>query len=109
MYIFGGNDFFHTSATSSSWLARTSRAWGVSLTLFWGRWWWLPPVPLVPPHGVSLALADPLPSRRAAAADGKPTAEEVEALHAEYERALRQLFDEYKGAAGYPGGKLVVQ
>lgn len=65
-------------------------------------------MPLVPPHGVTICLADALPSRRAAAADGKPTEEEVDAVHAEYEAALKSLFDEYKAACGYPEGELVV-
>ena len=108
MYIFGGNDFFYQTNTSDSWLARTSRACGISVTLFWGWRWWLPVVPLVPPHGVTIALTDALPARRTAAADGRPTEEEISALHQEYEVALRNLFDKYKAVAGYPEGELVV-
>mmetsp|Transcript_7905 Transcript_7905/g.25905 ORF Transcript_7905/g.25905 Transcript_7905/m.25905 type:complete len:362 (+) Transcript_7905:99-1184(+) len=108
MYVFGGNDFYFQSLTSDSWLARTSRSFGCSVTLFWGRWWWLPTVPLTPPHGCTIAIAEPLPSRRAAAADGRPSDDEVEALHAEYERALVEVFDQYKAAAGYPDAELTV-
>ncbi|EOD34232.1 hypothetical protein EMIHUDRAFT_201912 [Emiliania huxleyi CCMP1516] len=32
----------------------------------------------------------------------------VEALHAEYERALVEVFDQYKAAAGYPDAELTV-
>jgi hypothetical protein len=109
MYIFGGNDFFQQMLTSDSWLSRTSRSLGLSLTLFWGWRWWAPVVPLVPRHGVSIVLSEPMPSRRAKAADGKPTEEEIDAVHAEYEATLRALFDEYKGACGYPDGELVVR
>ena len=44
------------------WLCRASRQLGVSVTAFWG--WGFMPVPLVPPHGLTLVLAEPLPSRR---------------------------------------------
>jgi hypothetical protein len=108
MYVFGGNEFFYQSLTSDSWLARTSRACGLSLTLFWGWRWWLPFVPRAPPHGVTIAIADPLPSRRTQAANGQPTDEEIDALHAEYERRLRAVFDEFKTAAGYPAAELTV-
>lgn len=73
------------------------------------RYWWLPPVPLIPPHGVTIAIAEPLPSRRAAAANGTPTPEEIDTLHEEYEVALRAVFDEYKEAAGYPDAELIVK
>ena len=107
VYVFGGNDFFYQMLTSDSWLARWSRRLGASLTLFWGRAW-LPFVPLSPPHGVTIAVADPLPSKRAAAADGTPTNAEISELHAEYEAALRAVFERYKGAAGYPDAELRV-
>lgn len=109
MYVFGGNDFFYQSRTSSSWLARASRAVGASFTLFWGRLWWAPWVPLVPPSGVTIAFGEPLPSQRAAAPDGRPSEEEISALNRAYEEGLRAIFDEYKAAAGYPDAVLVVQ
>ena len=107
VYVFGGNDFFHQSLTSDSALARWSRAVGASVTLFWGRWW-CPPVPLVPPHGLSIVLAEPLPSTRTAAPDGKPTDAEISALHAAYEESIRALFDKYKVVAGYPDAELKI-
>ena len=42
MYVFGGNDFFHQLLTADTWLAKASRRMGLSVTLFWGRRWWLP-------------------------------------------------------------------
>jgi hypothetical protein len=109
LYVFGGNDFFHQGLTSESWLARCSRSLGASLCLFWGSHWWMPCVPLVPPHGVSIVVAPPLPSRRAAAADGVPSDAEIASLNAEYEAVLRKTFDEYKAVAGYPTAQLVVK
>jgi hypothetical protein len=106
VYVFGGNDFFHQSLTSDSWLSRKSRELGCSITIFWGRWFL--PIPLVPQPGVSIILADPLPSRRTTAADGRPTDDEVDALNREYEATIRALFDKYKGAAGYADAQLVV-
>ena len=108
MYVFGGNDFFWQTNTSGSLLSRFSRKFGMGLTLFWGGWWWLPFVPAAPKHGVTIAIAEPLPSRKAAADDGVPTADEIDSLHAEYEAALRKVFDETKAAAGYPEGELVI-
>lgn len=109
MYIFGGNDFFHHSLTSDGWLSRTSRMLGLTITFFWGPRWWLPVLPLVPPHGMSIVLSEPMPSRRAAAADGSVTDEEIDTIHAEYEATLRALFDEYKAIAGYPDAQLAVR
>ena len=108
VYVFGGNDFFFQSLTDGGLLARACRACGISITLFWGRFWWLPVVPLTPKHGVTVAIAEPLPARRAASAGG-PTEEEVSALNLEYERALVALFDEYKAAGGEPDAHLVVK
>jgi hypothetical protein len=107
-YAFGGNDFFHQLLTSDSVLARVSRKVGATATVFWGRWW-LPTVPLVPPHGVSIVLGEPLPSMRTASADGRPTDEEIDRLHAQYEAGMRAVFDECKAAAGYPGATLDIQ
>ena len=104
LYIFGGNDFFHQLLTHDSALSRISRAAGASLTLFWGRWWL--PVPLAPPHGLTIAIAEPLPSRRAVGTT--PTEEEIQALHTEYAKAMLELFDEYKAAAGYPDAQLQI-
>lgn len=107
VYVFGGNDFYHQLLTDESAIARTSRAMGLSLTLFWGRLWWCPPVPLVPKHGVTITLAEPLPSRRCKGE--APTEEEIASLNAEYEAALIKLFNEHKGVCGYPDGELVVK
>jgi hypothetical protein len=108
VFVFGGNELFFQFLTSNSRLARASRRFGASVTFFWGRWWWFPVVPRTPPHGMTIALGDPLPSRRAAAKDGVPTPAEIEALSKEYEEALVALFEAYKAEAGDPEGKLVV-
>lgn len=108
VYVFGGNDLFFQFLTSNSRLARASRRCGASITFFWGRWWWFPVVPRAPPHGMVIAMGEPLPSRRAAAADGLPTPAEIETLSKEYEEALVALFNAYKADAGDPDGELIV-
>ena len=102
MYVFGGNDFFHQALTSDSTLARLSRAAGASVTFFWGQWFL--PIPLVPPHGCSIVIGDPLPSRRAKGE--KPTDAEIEELHKAYADELRATFEAHKAAAGYPDAVL---
>ena len=104
MYVFGGNDFFHQAATGDSTIARLSRKFGASVTFFWG--WCFLPVPLVPPHGVSIVIGDPLPSRRAAGE--KPTDAEIDALHKAYADELNAAFDAHKAAAGYPDATLKI-
>ena len=105
LYVFGGNDFFHQSATNGSWLARTSRRMGASLTFFWG--WCGLPVPLVPPHGVTICLGEPVFCERWRG-PGKPPPEQVEALHARYLAALQKVFDDHKAAAGEPDAVLEI-
>ena len=63
-------------------------------------------MPLVPPHGVSIVIGDPLPSRRAAGE--KPTDAEIDALHKAYADELKAAFDEHKAAAGYPDATLKI-
>ena len=60
-------------------------------------------------HGLTSALADPLPSRKTQSADGVPTEAEVDQLHAAYEAALCDVFNACKAAAGYPEAQLVVK
>jgi hypothetical protein len=57
---------------------------------------------------MTIALAEPLPSRRTASPDGVPTRDEIDVLHREYETALRELFDTYKASAGYPDAELLI-
>lgn len=110
VYTFGGNDFFHQSNTADGVLSRMSRYLGVSVVFFWGERWWLPvpTIPMLPPHGLTIVMAEALPSRRTASPDGRPTDAEVDALHSEYEASLRAAFDEHKAAAGYPNAVLNV-
>ena len=63
-------------------------------------------MPLVPPHGVSIVIGDPLPSRRAAGE--KPTDAEIDALHKAYADELNAAFDAHKAAAGYPDATLKI-
>jgi len=107
VYVFGGNDFFYQLSSSNSWFARTSRKFGISLTLFWGLPW-LPTVPLVPKSGVTIAFAEPLPPKKTKSPDGRPTDAEIEEVHAAYVEAMQTMFEKYKAVAGYPEAKLHV-
>jgi len=109
VYVFGGNDFFHQSLTSDSYLSRLSKRLGLALVVFWGRFWFLPVVPLKPKDGVTIAIGELLPSRRTAKENGKPSDKEIEELHSAYEDGLRKVFEETKVAAGYKDAVLHVQ
>ena len=52
------------------------------------------------------ALVEP-PAGREAGAPATP--EEIDALHAVYYAALRQLFEKHKAEAGFPGATLVLK
>lgn len=96
LYVFGGNDFFDQLATSDSPIARLSRKLQISFTLYWGQY--RTPMPHRPPHGVVIAVGEPLPSKRVVA----PTQADIDDVHAEYEAALRAVFEKHKVAAGLP-------
>ena len=104
-YVFGGTDFFHNLHTEDNAIARLSRRLQIGMTVFWGRWG-LPCVPLTP--RVTMCIADPIPVKRWEGPGPVPP-EEIEALHQRYLTALRSMFDEYKGLAGYPDAVLEVQ
>mmetsp|Transcript_12380 Transcript_12380/g.33644 ORF Transcript_12380/g.33644 Transcript_12380/m.33644 type:complete len:136 (-) Transcript_12380:328-735(-) len=87
-YLFGNTTVLSTLDWSP--LVALSRTLGVSVTLFWGRWW-LPvpkPVKLVYARGRPLGLPH-IPN---------PTPEDVDKWHAEYCERLLELFDSYKWA-----------
>ncbi|KAJ8605536.1 hypothetical protein CTAYLR_000090 [Chrysophaeum taylorii] len=102
LYVFGGNDFFDQLATSDSLIARFSRKYKMSLTLYWGYLGL--PIPYQPPNGVVIAFGNPLPSRRV----DHPTPADIDTLHAAYEAELQRVFDLYKKPAGRPNARLRV-
>lgn len=87
-YLFGNTTVMSTLDWSP--LVSLSRTLGVSVTLFWGRWW-LPvpkPVKLVYARGRPIGLPH----------IEEPTAEDVDKWHAVYCEKLLELFDNYKSA-----------
>lgn len=87
-YLFGNTTVLSTLHWGP--LVALSRTLGVSVTLFWGRWW-LPvpkPVKLVYARGRPLGLPH----------IENPTTEDVDKWHAVYCEKLLELFDNYKWA-----------
>ena len=107
VYVFGGTDFFYNLATAEGWLSRLSRRFRMGLTLPYGRFGL--PIPMVPASGVSLVLGEPIQTgQQNGGPMENPPDEAVDELHAKYLEGLNQLYEEYKGVAGRPQGKLEI-
>jgi 2-acylglycerol O-acyltransferase 2 len=87
-YLFGNTTVLSTLHWSP--LVALSRSLGVSVTLFWGRWW----LPVPKPVKLVYARGRPLGLPRIE----NPTTEDVDKWHAVYCEKLLELFDNYKWA-----------
>ena len=106
VYIFGQTQLFYTfSGRLQQLMRRLSRAPRVSLIPFVGRSWLSPFVPLQNPLTVVVGR----PINLDVAPVEAPTAEQIDALHAEFTAELQRIFDTYKGRhPGYSNKRLYV-
>jgi len=106
VYIFGQTQLFYTfSGRLQQLMRRLSRALRVSLIPFVGRSWLSPFVPLQNPLTVVVGR----PINLDVAPVEAPTAEQIDALHAEFTAELQRIFDTYKGRhPGYSNKRLYV-
>lgn len=94
-YAFGANEIFSRKFGPHSLLAKLSSALRTSLVFWLGRWG--VPYGFVPINSkLVVALGAPLDVERVA----EPSREQVEALHARYCAALKDLFDRHKARMG---------
>jgi 1-acyl-sn-glycerol-3-phosphate acyltransferase len=103
-YVFGATDFFYNLATTDSWLSNLSRKMRMGVTVFIGQFGL--PIPFAP--RVTMCFGEPLGVKEWTG-EGAIPEELIETLHREYMEGIRELFDKYKAAAGYPDAVLEVQ
>lgn len=99
-YVFGGTDFFHTLATSDSYLSKLSRKLRMGITIFWGQFGL--PIPFAPK--VTMVLGKPIPPPKVT--EELDMNKAIDILHQQYMDDVTALFDKYKALAGYPGATL---
>jgi diacylglycerol O-acyltransferase 2, plant len=104
-YVFGGTDFFNNLATGDTFLSRLSRRFRMGVTLFYGQWG-LPMVPFAP--RITLCIADPIEVEKWTG-EGPVPEQMIEELQQKYAQAFRDLFEKYKGVAGYADSHLKIQ
>jgi diacylglycerol O-acyltransferase 2, plant len=105
-YAFGTVDLYHVSnsqhhANTRGLLWTLHKKLGIAMPLYRGSFGFMPkrrPVDLVFGEPIEPVLASP----------GAPTDAEVQAMHATYVVALKQLFDRHKGSLGYGDRELTV-
>jgi 1-acyl-sn-glycerol-3-phosphate acyltransferase len=102
-YVFGGTDFFNNLATGGGIISQLSRKLRMGVTIFWGQFGL--PIPYAPK--VTLCIADPIPVEKWKGPDPIPQ-EVIEALQEKYLKAIQDVFDRYKEAAGYPDAQLEI-
>lgn len=102
-YCFGETSLYRQSRLALRFRQLVASKLGVALTLPLGRSWLLP---LLPIPGVRLmhVVGKPIPVARKA----EPSDADISALHAQYIRGLREVFDAHKAECGCPDATLVV-
>jgi hypothetical protein len=103
-YVFGGTDFYNNLATDGGFFARLSRKTRAGFTLFWGPMG--TPVPYAP--RVTMVMGEPIHPPKWDKELGPIPVDAIEELHASFLKQMLELFDRYKGAAGYPESQLEV-
>ena len=97
VYIFGQTQLFYTlGGAVGDFFRAISRAIRVSIIPFVGRSWLSPFIPMKEPLTVVLGSPIHVPE-----AVPQPTAEQVDALHAQFCSEVRRIFDQYKNQ--HPG------
>lgn len=100
-YVFGATDFYHSLITADTWFSRVCRRYHIAITLYWGPFHL--PIPYFP--RLTMCCADPIYVTKSE----HPTEDQVNELHDKYLLAINEVFDKYKGVAGYPDAILEVK
>jgi 1-acyl-sn-glycerol-3-phosphate acyltransferase len=103
VYVFGGTDFYHNLLTADTSVSRLFRKFRLGFTIFWGQFG-LPIIPLTPK--VTMIFGNPIPIPEINESCSKEEAMEI--LHTRFMEEMVNLFDRYKGIAGYPEATLEI-
>ncbi len=107
IYCFGANDLLNQATFGDSFIGRLSRKFRMSVTIFWGQLGLT--IPFFANMSYVFGEAVPAPKIDHASKSGEKFPEEVvEKFYEDYVRSLKEAFDKYKAAAGYPDGELIV-
>ncbi|EGZ24922.1 hypothetical protein PHYSODRAFT_458370, partial [Phytophthora sojae] len=79
---------------------RFFRALGISMIIFWGKFWWMPKAPSKGKR-FGLVYGKPISTKLTE----NPTDEEVPAIHSQYIAELERIFKQYKAEFGYEEGE----
>jgi 1-acyl-sn-glycerol-3-phosphate acyltransferase len=100
VYVFG-EKFMYQRVFLPTKPAAVLRRFGIPLVLFFGRWGTLLPQR----HKLLVVVGAPIAVTKTA----EPTAEAVDALHAQYVAELRMLYEKWREEAGYGDAPLVIE
>lgn len=102
IYCFGHSQLYDVYPRHDSWIATLSRKLQFSLILFWGVWW-CPPIP----HRVPILVA--VGKGIHVEKNPNPTQEQVDMVHNEFVKALKQLYHRHQGSVpGYENKELII-
>lgn len=103
-YVFGGTDFYNNLATGESFFSKISRRFRMGIALFYGQYG-LPIVPYAP--RITLCIGDPIEVKKWEG-EGPVPSELIDELQKKYAASFVDLFEKYKGVAGYPDSQLII-
>jgi len=101
-YIFGNTKLLSAWYDDAGALQGISRYFKFGILLLWGRFG----LPLMHRHPVLGVMAKPIVVPRA---EGEPTQDMIDTIHAQFCDSLIALFDDYKGLYGWPDKKLLIK
>jgi hypothetical protein len=99
VYAFGETDLYHHSSFALDLRKYLVSRFGVAIPLLWGQYGLMPYR-----KNITLVFGSPL----SVGHNLSPTAEEVDAAHRNYCKALLQLFDQHKAALGHGNATLEI-
>ena len=102
IYCFGHSQLYDVYPGHESWIAALSRRLKFSIIWFWGVWW-CPPIP----HRVPLLVA--IGKGIKVKQNPHPTPEQVDDVHKEFIKALKELYDRHRDSVpGYENKELFI-
>ena len=105
VYCFGASDMLDQAVFDcDSFVGRVSRKFKVSFTVYWGQFG----LPIPFPVSLSYVFGEPVAPPKAAREGEEVDKKAIEDFYDRYVASLRNAFDKYKAAAGYPDAELQV-
>jgi hypothetical protein len=103
VYVFSEKHLYHRKLPSERLRMFLLRVLKFPVLLFYGRFFTLLPLK-ARPEGLLVAVGKPIPVERVA----EPTSAQVDALHAQYVKELKALFERWRGHAGYDASEQLI-